>query len=165
MKKSRTDQGLNLQQFNSYLNAEHSELSRKMEIKEIKHQNEYHGSEMSICAKNKPKFQFFNVLTQWISWKGVKVRWPPELMLVPYPPWFRRYKEAMPSCQSRLSLPGLSGATLTSFGLQICEHKWAGSKVAEYTILFYFICNLKIPKPLCSSDQRHSIFLAPANFS
>ena len=78
---------------------------------------------MSICAKNKPKFQFFNVLTQWISWKGVKVRWPPELVLVPYPPWFRPYKEAMPSCQSRLSLPGLSGATLTSFGLQICEHK------------------------------------------
>ena len=43
-----------------------------MEIKEIKHQNEYHGSEMSICAKNKPKFQFFNVLTQWISWKAIE---------------------------------------------------------------------------------------------
>ena len=62
MKKSRTDQGLNLQQFNFYLNAEHSELSRKMEIKEIKHQNEYHGSEMSICAKNKPEISVFQCL-------------------------------------------------------------------------------------------------------
>ena len=111
--------------------------------------------------------QNFSFSMSWSSWSvgKAKVRWPPELMLVPYPLWFRRYKEAMPSCQSRLSLPGLSGATLTSFGLQICEHKWAGSKVAQYTILFYSICNLKIPKPLYSSDQRHSILLAPANFS
>ena len=84
-----------------------------MEIKEIKQHNEYHGSEMSICAKNKPKFQFFNVLTQWISWKGIKVQWPPELALVPYPPWFRPYEEAMPSYQSRLFLPGHLGVTLT----------------------------------------------------
>ena len=62
MKKSRTDQGLNLQQFNSYLNAEHSELSRKMEIKEIKQHNEYHGSEMSICAKKQAEISVFQCL-------------------------------------------------------------------------------------------------------